>query len=190
VEHSEFTGFDEMGEGNGAIIFRTMWVARRIFAEWAPGTGWISLVPVPEEIRENPDHTSLSKHFVRRSESATVEAEAKILQMSSGSWIRIDRRSRAGKRDLEGVLFVRFVGADAVMIIGAGALDPDKKWPERLANEVVPAMERIAASIRVEREGSETSGTKNRPNQALQTTPMARSVYEKTIEFGHPQRGV
>jgi len=29
-----------------------------------------------------------------------------------------------------------------------------------------------------------------RPNQALQTTPMTRSVYEKTIEFGRPQRGV
>jgi len=29
-----------------------------------------------------------------------------------------------------------------------------------------------------------------RPNQALQTTPMTRSVCEKTIEFGHPQRGV
>ena len=28
------------------------------------------------------------------------------------------------------------------------------------------------------------------PNQALQTTPMTRSIYEKTIEFGHPQRGV
>ena len=31
---------------------------------------------------------------------------------------------------------------------------------------------------------------KRQPNQALQTTPMTRSVYEKTIEFGHPQRGV
>ena len=29
-----------------------------------------------------------------------------------------------------------------------------------------------------------------RPNQALQTTPMTRSGFEKTIEFGHPQRGV
>ena len=28
------------------------------------------------------------------------------------------------------------------------------------------------------------------PNQALQTTPVTRSVYEKTIEFGDPQRGV
>jgi len=28
------------------------------------------------------------------------------------------------------------------------------------------------------------------PNQALQTTPMTRSVYEKTIEFGRSQRGV
>ena len=28
------------------------------------------------------------------------------------------------------------------------------------------------------------------PNQALQTTPMTRSVCEKTIEFDHPQRGV
>ena len=28
------------------------------------------------------------------------------------------------------------------------------------------------------------------PNQALQTTPMTRSVYEKTIEVGHLQRGV
>ena len=28
------------------------------------------------------------------------------------------------------------------------------------------------------------------PNQALQTTPMTRSIYERTIEFGHPQRGV
>jgi hypothetical protein len=28
------------------------------------------------------------------------------------------------------------------------------------------------------------------PNQALQTTPMTRSVYDKTIEFGYPQRGV
>ena len=27
-------------------------------------------------------------------------------------------------------------------------------------------------------------------NQALQTTPMAPGVYEKTVEFGHPQRGV
>jgi hypothetical protein len=27
-------------------------------------------------------------------------------------------------------------------------------------------------------------------NQALQTTPMTRSVYERTIEFGDPQRGV
>lgn len=26
--------------------------------------------------------------------------------------------------------------------------------------------------------------------KALQTTPMTRSVYEKTIEFGRPQRGV
>ena len=29
-----------------------------------------------------------------------------------------------------------------------------------------------------------------RPNQSLQTTPVTRSVYEKTIEFGRPQRGV
>ena len=29
-----------------------------------------------------------------------------------------------------------------------------------------------------------------RPNQALQTTPMTRSVYEKTMEFEVPQRGV
>ena len=28
------------------------------------------------------------------------------------------------------------------------------------------------------------------PNQALQTTPMTRSVYEKTNEFGDPKRGV
>jgi hypothetical protein len=28
------------------------------------------------------------------------------------------------------------------------------------------------------------------PNQALQTTPMTRIVYEKTIEFGRSQRGV
>ena len=28
------------------------------------------------------------------------------------------------------------------------------------------------------------------PNQALQTTPMTRSVCEKTTEFGYPQRGV
>jgi hypothetical protein len=28
------------------------------------------------------------------------------------------------------------------------------------------------------------------PNQALQTTPMTRSVFEKTIEFGYLQRGV
>ncbi len=27
-------------------------------------------------------------------------------------------------------------------------------------------------------------------NQALQTTPMTRSGFEKTIEFGYPQRGV
>ena len=27
-------------------------------------------------------------------------------------------------------------------------------------------------------------------NQALQTTPMTRSVYEKITEFGYPQRGV
>jgi len=27
-------------------------------------------------------------------------------------------------------------------------------------------------------------------NQALQTTPMTRSVDEKTIEVGYPQRGV
>ena len=30
----------------------------------------------------------------------------------------------------------------------------------------------------------------DQPNQALQTTPMTRSVYEKTIEFERPQRGV
>ena len=29
-----------------------------------------------------------------------------------------------------------------------------------------------------------------KPNQALQTTPMTRSVYEKTIEFGRRRRGV
>ena len=28
------------------------------------------------------------------------------------------------------------------------------------------------------------------PNQALQTTPMTRSIFEKIIEFGDPQRGV
>ena len=27
-------------------------------------------------------------------------------------------------------------------------------------------------------------GRKDRPNQALQTTPMTRSAYERTIEFG------
>ena len=27
-------------------------------------------------------------------------------------------------------------------------------------------------------------------NQALQTTPMTRSVHEKNIEFGDPRRGV
>ena len=31
---------------------------------------------------------------------------------------------------------------------------------------------------------------KRQPNQALQTTPMTRSVCEKNIEFGRPQRGV
>ena len=31
---------------------------------------------------------------------------------------------------------------------------------------------------------------KRQPNQALQTTPMTLSVFEKTIEFGHPLRGV
>jgi hypothetical protein len=31
---------------------------------------------------------------------------------------------------------------------------------------------------------------KKTANQALQTTPMARSVYEKTIVFGYPRRGV
>ena len=31
---------------------------------------------------------------------------------------------------------------------------------------------------------------RRRANQALQTTPMTRSVCEKTIEFGRPQRGV
>jgi len=31
---------------------------------------------------------------------------------------------------------------------------------------------------------------KKEPNQALQTTPMTRSVCERTIEFGDPQRGV
>jgi len=31
---------------------------------------------------------------------------------------------------------------------------------------------------------------KQTANQALQTTPMTRSVHEKTIEFGFPQRGV
>jgi len=31
---------------------------------------------------------------------------------------------------------------------------------------------------------------KGMANQALQTTPMTRSVCEKTIEFGRPQRGV
>ena len=30
----------------------------------------------------------------------------------------------------------------------------------------------------------------DRANQALQTTPMTRMVYEKTIEFGRHQRGV
>ena len=28
------------------------------------------------------------------------------------------------------------------------------------------------------------------PNQALQTTPMTRSVHEKITEFGYLQRGV
>jgi len=32
--------------------------------------------------------------------------------------------------------------------------------------------------------------SRKEPNQALQTTPMTRCVYEKTIEFGDPQRGV
>jgi len=31
---------------------------------------------------------------------------------------------------------------------------------------------------------------KMQANQALQTTPMVRNVYVKTIEFGYPQRGV
>jgi hypothetical protein len=36
------------------------------------------------------------------------------------------------------------------------------------------------------------AGNKNerQPNQALQTTPMTRSVYEKITEFGDPERGV
>jgi len=35
-----------------------------------------------------------------------------------------------------------------------------------------------------------TNGKRREANQALQTTPMTRSVYEKSIEFGEPQRGV
>ena len=37
---------------------------------------------------------------------------------------------------------------------------------------------------------SKTGKATKRPNQALQTTPMTRSVYEKTIEFVDPKRGV
>jgi hypothetical protein len=44
----------------------------------------------------------------------------------------------------------------------------------------VPKLAYISFSWRLEK----------RANQALQTTPMTRSVYEKTTEFGHPQRGV
>ena len=36
----------------------------------------------------------------------------------------------------------------------------------------------------------ESKAARRQPNQALQTTPITRSVYEKSIEFGHPQRGV
>ena len=51
--------------------------------------------------------------------------------------------------------------------------------PYRLS-KLVPKLEEWRYSVR----------KKGRPNQALQTTPMTRSVYEKTIEFERPQRGV
>ena len=47
------------------------------------------------------------------------------------------------------------------------------------------------ALVRVEwLETLENQEKKDMANQALQTTPMTRSVYEKTIEFGYTQRGV
>ena len=45
-------------------------------------------------------------------------------------------------------------------------------------------------AMRVDSSFTIPSGKYGGPNQALQTTPMTRSVYEKTTEFGHPHRGV
>ena len=56
---------------------------------------------------------------------------------------------------------------------------PAIHWSESLA---VPAIPEVVIQ--------EQHEMKRQPNQALQTTPMTRSVYGKTIEFGHPQRGV
>jgi len=46
------------------------------------------------------------------------------------------------------------------------------------------------AEVKDRQVSGETGEMKRQPNQALQTTPMARSAYEKSIEFGYPQRGV
>ena len=55
---------------------------------------------------------------------------------------------------------------------------------------MIPVERAAVSALRTIRLGHQRAANAEPPNQALQTTPMARSIFEKTIEFGHPQRGV
>ena len=55
---------------------------------------------------------------------------------------------------------------------------------------MVPVQRAAVSALRTIRPGHQRAANAEPPNQALQTTPMTRSVYEKTLEFVDPQRGV
>jgi hypothetical protein len=67
-------------------------------------------------------------------------------------------------------------------------LNDDYDMPPKVITEVLKPSGRPVTFGRPKFRWDTTE--ERQPNQALQTTPMTRSVYEKTIEFGRPQRGV
>ena len=85
----------------------------------------------------------------------------------------------------------------ASTVDGPVVLHSSLRLATRMAFQYGPAPSRGYVSFRDacrrdyrDREDSREKMNERQPNQALQTTPMTRSVYEKNIEFGDPQRGV
>ena len=74
-----------------------------------------------------------------------------------------------------------------------GAFDARGRWLIDLESGLITKMDPLNQPVyRLKEEDRKAIKAmwEKTANQALQTTPITRSVYEKTIEFGYPQRGV